>query len=107
MQRKNFVSLNQIFSEGHKTLVRSILLFGAFSLVLAGLIFIFPAFIGILLATFLLLTGLITLIAGYRFWKLGDENNYDAKPFAPEFESDTIRHRNPHHKYQIIRIMRW
>jgi len=73
MQRKDFISLNQIFSEGHKVLVRGILLFGAFSLMLAGLVFIFPTFIGVLVAIFLLLTGLITLIAGFHFWQLEKE----------------------------------
>ncbi len=107
MQRKDFISLNQIFSEGHKVLVRGILLFGAFSLMLAGLVFIFPTFIGVLVAIFLLLTGLITLIAGFHFWQLEKEKNRDEKPFDPKFESDTIRHRNPHYHFQTIRIMRW
>ena len=40
---------------------------------LAGLVFIFPTFIGVLVAIFLLLTGLITLIAGFHFWQLEKE----------------------------------
>ena len=76
MFRNEFRFTDQLFSEGHKLITRGTLFFGAFAVILAGLIFLFPAFIGILVAIFMLLTGLIALVAGYRFWKVGDKKNF-------------------------------
>ena len=107
MFRNYFISTNQILSEGHRVLTRGILLFGIFSIMLAGLIFLFPAFIGLLFATFILLAGLITLISGFRLWKWRHRDNSDARTYDLEFGPDNIRYRSPHYRFQTIRIMRW
>ena len=64
MLRNKFKSLNQVFPEGYSLVTRGILLFGAFAITLAGLIFLFPAFVGSLIAIAILLTGFITLLGG-------------------------------------------
>ena len=46
MFRNEFKSLNDLLFEGHKLLTKSFLIFGFFLVVLAGLIFMFPAIIG-------------------------------------------------------------
>ena len=86
MFKDEFRYMHQVFSEGHKLMTQGTLFFGAFAVILSGLIFLFPAFIGALAATILLLAGLIALVTGYRFWKMGDGSSYNAKPFYPEFE---------------------
>jgi len=107
MFRNYFISTSQILSERHRVLTRGILLFGIFSITLAGLIFLFPAFIGLLFATFILLAGLITLISGFRLWKWRHRDNSDARTYDSEFGPDNIRYRSPHYRFQTIRIMRW
>ena len=108
MFKDEFRYMRQVFSEGHKLMTRGILFFGAFAVILSGLIFLFPAFIGALAATILLLAGLITLVTGYRFWKMGGGGNYNAKLFYPEFEFAKVRsHRPRHYHFQTIRFTRW
>ena len=108
MFKDEFKYMYQVFSEGHKLMTRGILFFGAFAVILSGLIFLFPAFIGALAATILLLAGLIALVTGYRFWKMGDGGSYNAKPFYPELESAKVRsHRPRHYHFQTIRFTRW
>ena len=108
MFKDEFKYMYQVFSEGHKLMTRGILFFGAFAVILSGLIFLFPAFIGALAATILLLAGLIALVTGYRFWKMGGGGSYNAKPFYPELESAKVRsHRPRHYHFQTIRFTRW
>ena len=108
MFKDEFRSMHQVFSEGHKLMTRGILFFGTFAVILSGLIFLFPAFIGALAAIILLLSGLIALVTGYRFWKMGDGNSYNVKPFHPEFEFAKIRsHRPRHYYFQTIYFTRW
>ena len=108
MFKDEFRSMHQVFSEGHKLMTQGTLFFGAFAVILSGLIFLFPAFIGALAATILLLAGLIALVTGYRFWKMGGGGSYNAKPFYPEFEFAKIRsHRPRHYYFQTIRFTRW
>ena len=82
MFRDEFKFTDQLFSEGHKLITRSTLLFGAFAVVLAGLIFLFPAFIGILVAIFMLLAGRIALMAGYRFWRVENKKKFQSESFS-------------------------
>ena len=97
---------DQLFFEGHKLITRGTLFFGALAVSLAGMIFLFPAFIGLLVATFILLAGLIALVAGYRFWKVGDKTNFNVRPLYLEFAK--IRsHRPRHYHFQTIRFPRW
>ena len=108
MFKDEFKYMYQVFSEGHKLMTRGILFFGAFAVILSGLIFLFPAFIGALAATILLLAGLIALVTGDRFWKMGGGGSYNAKPFYPELESAKVRsHRPRHYHFQTIRFIRW
>ena len=77
MFRNEFKFTDQLFSEGHKLVTRGTLFIGTFAVILAGLIFLFPAFIGILVAIFMLLAGRIALMAGYRFWRVGNKKNFN------------------------------
>jgi len=98
----------QMFPSVHKLMTRGFLLFGAFSVFLAGLIFLFPAIIGFFVATFLLATGLIALVAGYRFWKMHDIKSYNVKPFYSEPEFLKIHWHEPtHYHFQTIHLTRW
>ena len=106
MFRNEFRFTDQLFSEGHKLITRGTLFFGAFAVILAGLIFLFPAFIGILVAIFMLLAGLIALVAGYRFWKAGDKKNFNVSSVYPEF-AEIRSHRPYHYHFQTIRLTRW
>ena len=69
MFRNEFKPWNDLLFEGHKLLTKSFLIFGFFLVVLAGLIFMFPAIIGMLFAIFIFLAGLFVLVAGYHFWQ--------------------------------------
>jgi len=106
MFRNEFRFTDQLFSEGHQLITRGTLFFGAFAVILAGLIFLFPAFIGILVAIFMLLAGLIALVAGYRFWKVGDKTNFNVRPLYLEF-AEIRSHRPRHYHFQTIRFTRW
>ena len=97
---------DHLFFEGHKLITRGILFFGALAVILAGLIFLFPAFIGILVATSILLAGLIALVVGYRFWKVGDKTNFNVRPLYLEF-AEILSHRPRHYHFQTIRFPRW
>ena len=106
MFRNEFRFTDQLFSEGYKLITRGTLFLGAFAVILAGLIFLFPAFIGILVAIFMLLAGMIALVAGYRFWKVGDKTTFNATPLYSEFAE--IRPHRPHfYHFQTIRFTRW
>ena len=106
MFKKEFRYLCQVFSDELKLMTRSILFFGVFAVILAGLIFLFPAFIGILVAISMLLAGLIALVAGYRFWKVGDKKTFNVSPLYPEF-AEIRSHRPRHYHFQTIRFTRW
>jgi predicted membrane protein len=106
MFRNEFRFTDQLFSEGHQLITRGTLFFGAFAVILAGLIFLFPAFIGILVAISMLLAGLIALVAGYRFWKLKDKKTFNLRPLYSEF-SEIHSPRPRHYHFQTIRFTRW
>ena len=106
MFRNEFRFTDQLFSEGSILITRGILFFGALAVILAGLIFLFPAFIGILVAIFMLLAGLIALVAGYRFWKVGDKKTFNIRHLYPKF-AEIRSHRPRHYHFQTIRFTRW
>ena len=106
MSGNEFRFIDQLFSEGSILITRGILFFGALAVILAGLIFLFPAFIGILVAIFMLMASMIALVAGYRLWKAGDKKTFNVNPFYPEF-AETRLHRPRHYYFQTIRFTRW
>ena len=106
MFRNDFKSINQVFSDSHKLITRGTLFFGAFAVILAGLVFLFPAFIGTLVAMFILLAGLVALLAGYRFWKAGRKKIGDLGPYNPEL-SEIYSQRPRNYHYRTIRFIRW
>jgi len=55
-----------IFDEGYKSLQKGILLFGGSLVVLAILIFLFPALIGYMFAAFILFAGAVVLAVGWK-----------------------------------------
>ena len=92
----------------HKLMVRGIVFFGASAILLAGLIFLFPAFIGFLVGIFLLATGLIALVAGYRFYKIRETKIYNIKHPYSEFHFSKIYWHDPtYYHFQTIRFIRW
>ena len=59
MFRNEFESLQGLLSEGHKLVTQSALFFGFLLVTLAGLIFMFPAIVGMVFAVFIFLAGFL------------------------------------------------
>ena len=92
-----------IFHEGYKSLQKGILLFGGSLVVLAILIFMFPALIGFIFATFILLGGAAVLAVGYKVWRL--KKHFDSKDVKPL--SASFRTEGPHYtKRRIFVVMK-
>ena len=105
MYRNEFRSIDQVLYEGKKTATRGIFTFGIFSVILAGLIFLFPAFVGILFALLILLLGMIALMTGYQLSKTGNITTSTSSLF-PDFE--IIRsEKAQNYFYQTFRCTRW
>ena len=108
MFRSEFKSLNDLIFEGHKLLTKSFLIFGFFLVVLSGLIFIFPAIIGMVFAVFIFLAGLFVLVSGYYFWQTKDYQNYNLYSLDAEFNFIETNHNKPrHYHFKNIRFIRW
>jgi len=108
MFRNEFTSLNDLLFEGHKLLTKSFLIVGFFLVVLAGLIIIFPAIIGMVLAIFIFLAGLFVLVAGYYFWQTKDDQNYNLNSLDAEFNFLKTNYNRPrHYHFKNIRFIRW
>ncbi len=107
MFKDDFRSLHGLLSEGHQLATKNILYFGFFLVMLAMLIFTFPAIIGTLFAIFIFLIGLVALIMGHYFRKVKAEKNYSLDLFYIEFNSIKHRHNKPRyytfHKIRFIR----
>ena len=96
---------NDIFSEGYKTFQRGVLIFGGSLVVLALLIFIFPALIGFLIATLILLAGGVFLALGYQAWRI--KKHIGSLEFQREPGVADIDTERPGYSYRkIILIMR-
>ena len=84
-----------IFDEGYKSLQKGILLFGGSLVVLAILIFTFPALIGFIFATFILLAGAAILTVGYKVWRikkrLGASEEW-SQPMSADFKTEGPRY---------------
>ena len=108
MFRNEFESLNDLLLEGHKLLTKSFLIFGFFLVVLAGLIFMFPAIIGLVFAIFIFLAGLFVLAAGYYFRQTKDDQNYNLNFLDAEFNFLKTNYNSPrHYHFKNIRFIRW
>ena len=103
MFENKFRSRQQIFSDGFKLITRSILFFGTFAIILSGFIFLFPAFIGALIAILVLLAGLIALFTGYQLWKTKNMVNYATFSEFERIRLDRLYHYRP----QTFRFKRW
>ena len=94
-----------IFDEGYKSLQKGILLFGGSLVVLAILIFMFPALIGFIFATFILLGGAAVLAVGWKVWRfkkhLASSGEW-SKPMTADFKTE-----GPHYtRRRIIVVMK-
>ena len=108
MFRNEFTSLNDLLFEGHKLLTKSFLIVGFFLVVLAGLIFMFPAIIGMIFAIFIFLAGLFVLVAEYYFWQTKDDQNYNLNSLDAEFNFLKTNYNRPrHYHFKNIRFIRW
>ena len=95
MFKDEFEFLQDLLSEGHKLVTKSILFFGFFLVILSGLIFIFPAIIGTLFAIFILLAGLVALVTGYQLWQTKANKSYNLNPFYTECNFIKPRYNRP------------
>ena len=94
-----------LFSEGYKTFQRGVLIFGGSLVSLAILIFIFPALIGFLIATLILLAGALFLALGYQAWRL--KQHIEPLDFQREPVSADIRDERPgYHHRRVTWIIR-
>ena len=108
MFRNEFKSLNDLLFEGHKLLTKIFLIFGFFLVVLAGLIFMFPAIIGMMFAIFIFLAGLFVLVAGYHFGQTKDDQNHNLNSLNADFNFIKTNYNRPrHYHFKNIRFIRW
>ena len=90
-----------IFEEGYLTLQKGILLFGGSLVLLAILIFTFPALIGYMFAAFILLAGAAFLTVSYKVWRFKQQmESKDGQPLSATFETE-----GPHYKKRRIFIV--
>ena len=107
MYRKEFKPSNDLLFEGHKLLTKSFLFFGFLLVVLAGLIFMFPAIIGMLFAIFIFLAGLFVLVAGYHLWQTKDDQNHNLNSLDADFNFIKTNYNRPrHYPFKKIRFIR-
>lgn len=106
MLRNDFAYPHSLFTEGPRFLSRGILGFGLAALVLAVLIFMFPAFIGVLVATFILIAGLLALVAAYRLRQLGDGIRSDTD-FVRHDSASVHFHSPGVRRHRTLRFMAW
>ena len=108
MYRKEFEPLNDLLFVGHKLLTKSLLFFGFFLVVLAGLIFMFPAIIGVLFAIFIFLAGIFILMSGYCIWRAKTFQIDNPSSLNSEFNFIQPSYNRPrYYRFQNIRFIRW
>jgi hypothetical protein len=86
-----------IFEEGYKSLQKGILLFGGSLVVLAILIFVFPALIGYMFA------GAAILAVGWKVWRFKkhiSDSEEGPKPFKASFRTE-----GPHYSHRRIFVV--
>ena len=89
-----------LFSEGYKTFQRGVLIFGGSLVALALLIFIFPALIGFLVATLILLAGGLFLALGYQAWRF--KKHIRTLDFQGEPVSADLRDERPGYYHRKV-----
>jgi hypothetical protein len=92
-----------IFEEGYKSLQKGILLFGGSLVVLAILIFVFPALIGYMFAGFILFAGAAILAVGWKVWRFKkhiSDSEEGPKPFKASFRTE-----GPHYSHRRIFVV--
>jgi len=108
MYTNKFEHMQVLFSQGRRIVTESVLFFGLFLVILAGLFFIFPAIIGILFAIFIFLTGLVTLMSGYYIWKTKTFQVDNLNSINSEFDFIQPSYSRPRrYRFQNIRFIRW
>ena len=94
-----------IFDEGYRSLQKGLLLFGGSLVVLAILIFMFPALIGFMFAAFILLAGAAVLAVGWKVWQfkkhLSSSGEW-SKPMSADFKTEGPRYT----RRRIIVVMK-
>ena len=108
MYTNRFESMQDLLSKGRELVTKSVLFFGFFLVILAGLIFMFPAIIGILFAIFIFLAGLFILVSGYCIWRAKTFQIDNPSSLNSEFnfiQPSYNRHR--YYRFQNIRFIRW
>ena len=92
-----------IFEEGYKSLQKGILLFGGSLVVLAILIFVFPALIGYMFAGFILFVGALFLAVGWKVWRFKkniESSGKGPRPFRASFHTE-----GPHYTHRRIFVV--
>lgn len=92
-----------LFTEGYNSLQRSVLIFGVALITLAVLIFLYPALLGILFATLILIVGAMALIGGYRLYQFKkhiEKVEKEEEPFAA-----TIKTEGPHYRHRSFTMI--
>jgi hypothetical protein len=103
-----FEPMQDLFFEERTLVTESVLFFGFFLVVLAGLIFMFPAIIGTLFAIFILLAGLFILVSRYYTWKVKTVQIDNLNSLESEFIFIKPSYDRPHnYRFQKIRFIRW
>ena len=83
------------FEDSFRVLLRGIILFGSFMVMLGLLIFVFPILIGFLFVGFILFAGVASLYAGYKVWKLR-KNTLEYKPAFSHMHFERPFYRRTH-----------
>ena len=108
MYTNKFESMQDLLSKGRELVTKSVLFFGFFLVILAGLIFMFPAIIGILFAIFIFLAGLFVLVSGYYFWQIKADKSDDLNSIDAEVNFIKSGNNRPrYYRFQNIRFVRW
>ena len=94
-----------LFTEGYNSLLGSVLLFGVALITLAVLIFLYPALLGFLFATLILLVGAGALYGSYklyRFKKHIDTLESEGMPIQAQVRTEGPSYR----RHRITMILR-
>ncbi len=92
-----------IFEEGYKSLQRGLWVFGGSLVVLAVLIFMFPALIGYIFAAFILFAGTAILAVGWKVWRFKkrlESSGKEPEPFKASFRTE-----GPHYSRRRIFVV--
>jgi hypothetical protein len=92
-----------LFTEGCNSLLGSVLLFGVALITLAVLIFMYPALLGIMFATLILLVGAGALYGSYKLYRFKQHINKlesEGVPIRAE-----VRTEGPHYRHHRITMI--